>query len=260
LRAALTSVRGGSVQPSAIIVSDDGRDEQTRLVAEAFGAEYVSGPMRGLGANRNNCLSHVRTDTLAFIDDDVIVPDDFVRVASGTSRSVITTGWELNFSFDPPKPVRSNNASFLGHQTKAPDEHRRSIVINATVFPFEVFSEIKFDERTRYGYEEIDVARASVAQGWSIAYDDDLWVEHHPSTRGREQYNADLEMSRLYLTRWAYYRYEGNRTKSTVYAVVAGLHLMAGATRRRQPLGSAWHAVRAADSAFRARVREEAVI
>ena len=58
-------------------------------------------------------------------------------------------------------------------------------MINATVFPRAVLAEAQFDERLRYGCDEIDMARHALALGCLIRYNDDLWVDHHPSAINR---------------------------------------------------------------------------
>jgi len=256
LDTALESVRAGSAQPTEIIVSDDG-DGSARAVAERHGATWVEGPHRGLGPNRNRAIAAASGELIAFIDDDVLVSPEFVAVALSRPTDRITTGWELNFSSDPAHKVTPRNADFLGFQRLVPRmDDLRAIVINATVFPAALFAAAAFDERTRYGYEELDMARHAVALGTSIEYCDELWVEHHPSAAGRSGYAAALDISRLHLTHQAYAVYEHRPLKAAAYDLVAAAHHVAASLRARRSLGSA---LRTISTARRLRRRPAAV-
>lgn len=234
LRTALQSVLEGTGRPTQIIVSDDGDGTAEAVAAEFPGVIYQAGPRRGLPANRNACLRKLDAELVAFIDDDVRVSRDFIKRAREARTDRITTGWELNFGGPEPRRVQPSNASFLGFQKSLPRDTYRSIVINATVFPTHVFSNIEFDERVRYGYEEIDVARHALALGWQITLDVELWVEHHPSPANRAAYAGELAVSRLYMTHKAYREYERNLPKAILFNLVGGAHFVAFALRHRR--------------------------
>lgn len=235
---ALLSVRQGNEQPHELIVSDDGAGT-ARDVALAHGATYVEGPRRGLGANRNAAIRASTGELIAFIDDDVLVPADFVGRASAAPTTAVTSGWELNFSDPVPRKVTPHNATFLGFQRLDPRERYRAIVINATVFPARLFEDAQFDEQIRYGYEEIDMAKHAVSLGWRIEYDDRLWVEHHPSPVNRASYSSALNVSRIYITHKSYLHYEQSPAKAAVFNLTAGAHHLLHAAKHRQPLREA---------------------
>ncbi|WP_159449275.1 glycosyltransferase family 2 protein [Demequina sp. NBRC 110051] len=242
LAKALESLHSGTRTPDQVIVSDDGvgAGDLSRLFP---GVEFYEGPKRGLGPNRNACLSRARFSRVAFIDDDVVVAKDFVERAYRCPDDRVTTGWELNFSSDPPRRVESSNATFLGHQARAVTiQPRVSIVINATVFPASLFSTARFNEHVRYGYEELDMARQAVVGGFQIAFDPELWVEHYPSLNSRDDYLAQLETSRIYLTHRAYAVYEHRPVKGMFYVASASVHAVAVGLKR-QNLAATWRAV-----------------
>src|SRR5829696_6359592 len=78
LERTLQSLRAQSTQPHEVVVSDDSDERhavETRRVVEAHEATYLTGPRRGLYANRNAVASacsgtHVRT-----MDDDHEFPE-----------------------------------------------------------------------------------------------------------------------------------------------------------------------------------------
>lgn len=56
----------------AVVVTDDGRSVETRMLCERLGARYTEGPQRGPAANRNHGAKLVKADMLIFLDDDVV--------------------------------------------------------------------------------------------------------------------------------------------------------------------------------------------
>lgn len=242
---ALRSVRSGRKQPYELIVSDDGAGT-AREIAEAHNATYIQGPRRGLGANRNAAISAATGDLISFIDDDVIVPPEYVEIASSAPATAVTSGWEQNYGGARPRKVTPHNASFLGFQRVEPLEHYRSIVINATVFPSALFNTARFDEQIRYGYEEIDMAKHAVSLGWRIEYDDRLWVDHYPSPTNRDAYSSAMNVSRLYITHKSYRVYEKNRVKAAAFNLVAGTHHLLHAVKSGQKPSTALATLREA--------------
>jgi glycosyltransferase involved in cell wall biosynthesis len=259
LRACLLSVRSGTEQPAELIVSDDGTDPQTVTVAAEFGATYLEGPHRGLGPNRNACIRAAGSSHLAFIDDDVIVSEQFVAQCHRLSGDDVVTGYEMNFLTGAARKVTASNANFLGYQELEigrRDAHR-AIVINATVFPRKVFEHASFDESIKYGSEEIDMARQVVALGYRISYDDRLWVEHHPSALNRAGYEEVQLASLLYVTLRAYWRYERSIVKSLGYLLYAPLQHYLVAIKNRTSTATITRSLRLAVGYCRADIRRE---
>ena len=226
-----------------MIVSDDSPDEREgRAVAEAFPhVTYQVGPRRGLGPNRNACLDRVTATHVLFVDDDVVLPASCIATArrvAGDARTIVT-GYERKHVDGEAHLVTPHNADFLGFQRVPPDGDHRSIVINATVFPRGLFDEARFDEKLRYGTEEVDVARHAVALGYAIRVPPALQVDHHPSPPTGASTSATSTASRLYGTLKSYWRYERSAAKAAAYAAVAPLHLVAAGLRRRGPAGAA---------------------
>ena len=254
LRTCLASVFRGNDVPDQVIVSDDSPDDRdARLVAEAFPhVTFQVGPRRGLGPNRNACLDRVATSHVMFVDDDVVLPEDCIGTArrvAGDQRTIVT-GHERKHEGGRTSVVTPHNADFLGFQRVPPDGDHRSIVINATVFPGRLFDEARFDEKLRYGTEEVDMARHAVALGYTIRVEPDLQVDHHPSPANRDEYARYVDASRLYGTLKCYWRYERSLARSTAYALGAPLHLLGSGLRRGGRRGAS-SALRAAGLAAR---------
>jgi len=167
----------------------------------------------------------------------VIAPSDFVKnIKKFATPGRIVTGWELNFQTSAPRKVGPSNSSFLGFQKIKPINHLESIVMNATVFPTGLFDLAQFDEFTKYGFEEIDIARHATALGYEISQKDELWVSHYPSPLNRDLYAQNIFQARLYLTAKAYFCYERNWAKALLFFILAPLHQIAHCIFRSKPL------------------------
>ncbi|MBE9029537.1 glycosyltransferase family 2 protein [filamentous cyanobacterium LEGE 11480] len=234
----LSSVYAAHPRPNEVIVSDDSADAQPAqaVVARYPGVIYQRGPSQGLGANRNACLRAVTQDYVLFIDDDVCVEPDFfaraVSVLASLPERTIVTGYELNHRSEPVCKVTPHNPDFWGFQHVLPLGDYHALVINSTFFPAALFESIKFDEKLRYGSDEIDVARHAISCGYRIQYSEDLYVHHYPSPVNRDEYQSYTEASRLYATFKAYWHYEKAIVKSSIFLLLAPPKLCLALVRR----------------------------
>jgi glycosyltransferase involved in cell wall biosynthesis len=244
----LEAIERSSLAPAQVIASDDGDKDTasaTAAVCERFRAvEYRAGPRRGLAANRNACLDALAgaVDTVVFVDDDAEVSPEFLAAGSALlersgPRTIVTGAERHSGSLHELK-----NCSFFGYQelpVRAGAEHR-TICINATLFPRELFDVVRFDERLRYGYEEADIAAQARAADYRIVYDPALVNEHRPSPAGREGYPQLALTSRLYGTYKRYRWLERNQFRATAFALLAPLHIVGATIRRGRASDLSW--------------------
>jgi GT2 family glycosyltransferase len=257
LQRALTSVTTSSMRPAQTLVSDDSDDDlQPKILAvcEEFPfVTYAMGPRRGLSANRNNCLACVSRDieTVLFIDDDVVLPREFLTSITDTLRRApertIVTGYEYRDGYR----VIPHNCSFWGHQEREPQDPGdvHAICINATAFPRALFDFVRFDEQLRYGSDEIDLCARAEQVGFRVLFDPALFVYHQRSPVNRTEYIHFRDASRIYTTYKRYRWIEKRRGKAALYALVAPAHLLASVAmhrRRTSDLRLALHAIRTA--------------
>jgi GT2 family glycosyltransferase len=192
-----------------VVVSDDSSVADRRSEATCAGhpgVRYQRGPRRGLGANRNAALSLVGSaDWVHFIDDDVVVPADFYGHAVDACRalagSALISGQELRH--DPasgtvPSVVIPPRATFWAHLSPPGAEGGNCVVINAALFPRSLFVRAAFDERLRYGCEEIDISREAEHLGYRLVFVPTLKVDHYPSAVNRATYQTVAFASVVY--------------------------------------------------------------
>jgi GT2 family glycosyltransferase len=145
--------------------------------------------------------------------------------------SVVVTGLERKSG----ELVNPQDQSFLGFQNKPylADEGLNSIVINSTMFPTELVKRLQFDERLRYGYEEVEISTRIVAAGGTIVRCSDAINDHFPSPLGRDDYEFDGEVARLYATYKRYSLTERRRARALAFGVIAPVHaVLAGGKAR----------------------------
>jgi GT2 family glycosyltransferase len=241
LRGTLASIERSTIPVERVVVSDDGHDPRTELASRSSSLPitYAPGPRRGLGPNRNAGLRHVQEEFVLFLDDDCHLAPDFLEraiarmrhVESQTRRgSVIVSGAELNRG----AVVEAAAQTFLGFQSRPyrPGEPMTSIVINACLFPAALFVEHQFDERIRYGYDEVDLASRAVSAGYTIVPCPDALNEHKPSPVGRAGQESFATAARLFVTFKRYAFTEQRYARAVAYLVIGPGHAVGSATRR----------------------------
>lgn len=261
LAEALASIALSGSPVDRVVVSDDGADPRTRQVCfdALIDVDYISGPHRGLGANRNSALDRVGEDVVLFIDDDCLLGCDFLRVALacmaeeehtyGAGR-VIVSGVEINNG----TLIHAAAQTFLGFQARPylNGDSMTSIVINATLFPGRLFETLRFNEQIRYGYEEVDLATRAAFSGYRIISCRHAVNDHRPSPRSRADYATSVVASRLFITFQLYALTERRYGRAAAFLVIAPLHAIGAGVRAHGARGGcqAFHAIRLAARYF----------
>ena len=98
LQVTLQSLQQQTVQPTQVILVDDGSTDDTAAIAERHGATVIRQKQRGPGAARNRGLAEATTEFVAFLDaDDWYVPDKLERCVTTltdlNAASVATDAW-----------------------------------------------------------------------------------------------------------------------------------------------------------------------
>jgi len=238
LKKALDSLKDSTYPIFEVIVSDDStnNDTKTLIHADYPHVKYLVGPRKGLGANRNKALTSVTGSHVLFIDDDVILGKNFLQSIfthleayvtkdKAEINNIIVTGIENQNG----QLVFPQEQDFLGHQKieyQAGDTVK-TVVINSTVFPSNLFKKLLFDEKLVYGCDEVDFTTRTVGKGFKIILCTDAVNFHFPSNINRDFYKPYHEASRLYVTFKRYFSTEQNILKALAFLSIAVPHTIA---------------------------------
>jgi GT2 family glycosyltransferase len=240
---ALASTIASRPAAHQIVVADDSDGGETERLVRAQGAEiaYVRGPRTGLGANRNAAIEAADGDFLLFLDDDAVLGESFLAtmeaklgtVPPSQRRRTILAGTELNRG----RTVVPNEQDLLGFQSRPyrRGEALRTVVINAALFPRELFDRVRFDPRLKYGLDEVDLTTQAVACGYRIVPCFEASNSHFPSALGRESYGEAAIAARLYVTLKRRRFTEGSRLRAWAGFGLAAAHAYLAACRRFGP-------------------------
>lgn len=242
LKKALDSLERSSYPILEVIVSDDSTNSDTQVLVQSFypNVKYLSGPRRGLGANRNHAIEAVTGSHVFFIDDDVILGEDFLKIAFdrlnacvqagvGKRENIIVTGIENQGQ----KLIFPQEQNFIGYKkiSYRKGEAIKTVVINSTVFPRSVFKKLLFDEKIVCGGDEIDFTTRAVKEGFKIVLCPQAVNLHFSSPINQDYYQPAHEASRLYVTFKRYFSTDKKRKKALAYLAIASAHTLAHAVK-----------------------------
>jgi glycosyltransferase involved in cell wall biosynthesis len=226
LRRCLTSIAEADGPIWETIVSDDGTDPRTDEVVEELKGKgsrlrLIRGPRLGLAANRNACIDTATGKYMLFLDDDARLAADFLSHAMPHVREdVLVTGFEWQGSL----AVRPNDLDFLGFMRRPPGPKRRSLCMNATIFPTAFLRRMGFDEFFRYGYEEADIALAALRSRMTIVgIEAANWHDH--ASEARDGNRRNVIRSRAYLGVRRYHEYEPNALRAMSFPMLGLLNV-----------------------------------
>ncbi len=175
-------------RPQVVVVDNGSSDGTAGAVRDRFpSVELVEAPPGGGPASRNLGVARTRTPYVAFADDDswwaagslTLAADLFDRHPRlGLVAASILVGAERRLD-----PVCAEMAaSRLAPAPDLPGVPIMGFLACAAVVRREAFSAVGgFHPLTRFGGEETLLAMDLTAEGWALAYVDDLVAFHHPS-------------------------------------------------------------------------------
>ncbi len=240
-------------KPHSVIVSDDSPEsqvqEKNRQVVEQYpGTTYITGPLRGVCANRNNAVNAIPeqgTDLVAFIDDDICVAPDFIscaidryiQVSSSQKNNIILSGVSQTQDGRETPPTM---LSFRGYfrSTEVP----QAVNIHAAVFPRSFFQEEQWDENIFFGYEDGELCLRALKRGYCILHCPELRVLNTCSEAGTlsvasignlTDYEIYVEAARLYVGIKRYKYLFPDLLKLLVFLGIYFIHMTVYLSRRR---------------------------
>ena len=213
----LAALWASDVKPHSVIVSDDSSDPEIQnsnhaVVDRYPGTVYVKGPQIGVCGNRNSAVNTVQdSEFVAFVDDDICVPPNFVGTALAhydqlsPERQLKTVLSGVSYN-QHGEEMRSTKLSFRGYFQLS--DIPENVVIHAAIFPRSFFLEEQWDENIFFGYEDAELCLRVLKKGYQISNCPELRVFHGSSGEGTlstprignlTDYDLYIEAARLYI-------------------------------------------------------------
>lgn len=216
LERTLSSLREQSVQPWEVVVSDDS-DEQYRELVQAlcgtYGCVYITGPRRGLYANRNHAAIRTRGTHIRSMDDDQTFPAEHIRLCVEASQAEPTTVWTIGeivpnggaycfpglLSF--PGQLNARGVSQL------PEAHGGywGIADGASIYPEGVFRQgIRFCEDFKFGASYLEFGSLLNWLGFRMKCLSSTYVIHHFVAGKRSFESLEIDLSSRFFAMLCY--------------------------------------------------------
>ncbi len=241
----LKALWNSTVKPSTVVVSDDSQDveiqeDNQEVVKQYPGTTYITGPRRGVCANRNNAVnatSALETDFVAFVDDDICVEPDFIanalkrysQIPNEQRKYTILTGASTSTQGEKLLPSK---LSFRGY-FRATEGNPETVVIHAALFPRQFFSQEQWDEDIFFGYEDAELCLRAIKYGYKILSCPELKVNEKstdsvldaPGIGRVSNYELHIEAARLYIGIKRYKNLFPNPVKLVAFLTIYFVHL-----------------------------------
>jgi len=243
-----------------ILISDDSEGDEvprTREIADAYGCRYMSGPRRGLYANRNASALAARTTHVRTMDDDHEFPPGHLDACLAAIELDPSAVWTLSEvrpgdphgdGRDTP-PGQLNARGFSG--PPAPNAPMWAVADGATIYPRSIFTEGRlFVDDFPFGAAYLEFGSRLYKAGFQIRHLAGTYVIHHydPATRSFLDRRIDLasRFFAMFAHALVHQQSVGNRTLMTAeigkqlirYPFVApgALRWATAVYRRRTPM------------------------
>ena len=196
----------GRHEAPVVLVDNASEDDTVTAVRAAYPDVTVLTLDRNVGAlARTIGAAEARTRYLAFCDDDSWwSPGDLARAVQlmdASPRLALLAARVLVGAEDELDPVCTEMAgSALGKEPDLPGPSILGFMACASLVRAEAFTAAGgFDPVVRFPGEEERLALDLAAQGWGLAYVDEVTVHHHPSVRreGADARQAGIWRSRV---------------------------------------------------------------
>ena len=209
----LRSLRSQNAQPFEVIVSDDSDAQyisEVKGIAKQWACHYISGPRRGLYANRNRAAlackgTHVRT-----MDDDHEFPEGHFDVVNQAVKRDPKSIWIIGEYGEYPTassqlglPGEIQPRGFSG----PPQDYDDCFAISdgAAVYPRPIFDTHHYLEVFSFGNLYLEFGARLKALGYRIRFCPDAYVIHHYIQNGRSFNDVKVEQKSSFLSSYLTY-------------------------------------------------------
>lgn len=249
LEACLANLDRCTMRPAVVFVSDDSPDPAVRAANQAAvaahpGVVYLTGPRRGVCANRNNAVRHCLEQAsycshVSFVDDDVLVDPDFFEQAAAhllklpearRAKTMLTGGASSGPYLHQCWPLR---LSFACYFTRG--EVPQCVNMHCSMFPLALFTRDLWDENIFFGTEDAELCLRALRHGYTIELEPGMRsLDTMPGggvlngtkiTTGLTRYQVCCEAARLYIGVKRYGVIERAPLRCAAFLVVYFAHL-----------------------------------
>jgi glycosyltransferase involved in cell wall biosynthesis len=213
LERCLRSLRAQNVQPFEVIISDDSDAQyvsKVKSIAEQWDCHYISGPRRGLYANRNHAAlackgTHVRT-----MDDDHEFPEGHFDVVNKTVGIAPKSIWIIGEYGEHPTassrlglPGEIQPRGFSG----PPQDYDDCFAISdgAAIYPRQIFNTHYYLEVFNFGHLYLEFGARLKALGYRIRFCSGTYIIHHYISNGRSFNDMKVEQKSSFLSAYLTY-------------------------------------------------------
>ena len=205
LERTLKSLRGQSVQPMEVVVSDDSDPDKTSAVtqvAAAYQCQYILGPHRGLYANRNHAALACRGTHIRTMDDDHEFPAEHIAECLAAidrdPRAVWIIGEYLPSQMPKePTPECPGQLHPRGFSVLPPNpDDCWAIADGATIYPREIFDRgLRFAQSFPFGAPYLEFGSRLHFLGYRIRQLPPTYVIHYYEAGKRSLADPEGEMA-----------------------------------------------------------------
>lgn len=215
LNRCLESLRSQSVQPFEVVVSDDSDPDlshRTKDIVKRWDCRYITGPRRGLYANRNHAAlackgTHVRT-----MDDDHEFPEEHFQIVQTLVASDPASIWIMGEYWEQPTP--SSVFHLPGEIqprgfSKLPCNLDDSFAISdgASIYPRQIFENHRYLEVFKFGSLYLEYGGRLKALGYCIRCCVKTYIIHHYVPEKRSFNDEGLQCKSAFLASYLTYSY-----------------------------------------------------
>lgn len=171
-----------------VIVVDNGSVDKTAEIVKRFPVRYLFEQKRGPAAAKNRGLKEVnkKSEYIAFIDSDVILPNNWAKKAIYLLEKypeVVGVG-------GPGKSIIKNSISqvfdylLFGRMSQQKEKIVKTLPTMNLMYKYKYIENMFFDERLiAAAAEDTDFNFRLIKKGYKLLYSDELWVYHfNPTT------------------------------------------------------------------------------
>ena len=205
LNRCLMSLRSQSIQPFEIVVSDDSDPEfaaETEVIAKRWDCQYISGPRRGLYANRNHAALACKGTHIRTMDDDHEFPEKHFEECILAVKSDSGAIWIIG-EYLPSEKVGQQPHPCPGELhprgfsvTPRNTQNCWAISDGASIYPKVIFdSGIRYAEDFKFGYSYLEFGSRLYWLGYRIRHLESTYIIHYFDKEKRSFMSKKINLS-----------------------------------------------------------------